>query len=272
MNIDNYKKGLFSVVTISLLLIVSVPDVDAGVSVVGDLTHIKKIEPGERSEDIILLKNTESTSIGVKVYQTDYLFYSDGRTLYDNPGSHLRSNALWVTLGRTQIVIPPQTTFSLYYTIQAPRDAGLSGTYWSMIMVEQIPVATDEAKKTGKGTAVTTIMRYGIQIITEIGNTGTNNLKFLNKKLIQEDGKTLLQLDAENSGEKWYIPQVSCDLYNTEGAFVKRYECEKVRIFPTCSVRYQIPLDVSKGKYKGLILFDVGNNDIFGAEYDMEIK
>lgn len=272
MKMNRSKKALFVVLTAALLQIVSIPGADAGMSVLGELSHVNILGPGEKGEGVIVLKNTEDSPVGVKVYQTDYLFFSDGRNLYDNPGSHPRSNALWLTLGRTQVVIPPQATFPLYYTVQAPRDTVLSGTYWSMIMVEQIPVATDECPKPKNSIGITTIMRYGVQIITEIGDTGTNNIKFLEKKLIQKDGKTLLQLDVENTGNKWYSPLVSCDLYNTEGAFVKRYECKKVRIFPTCSVSYQIPLDVPKGKYKALILFDIGKNDIFGAEYDMEIK
>lgn len=270
---NSSKKALFLVLTAALLHIVFIPGADAGVSVLGELTYVNKLGPGEKGEGVIVLKNTEDTAVGVKAYQTDYLFFSDGRNLYDNPGSHPRSNASWLTLSRTQVVIAPHATFSLYYTIQAPRDTVLSGTYWSMVMVEQIPVATDEGPTPKKNSiAITTILRYGIQIITEIGDTGTNNIRFLEKKLIQKDGKTLLQLDVENTGNKWYSPLVSCDLYNTEGTFVKRYECGKVRIFPTCSVSYQIPLDVSNGKYKALILFDIGNNDIFGAEYDMEIK
>ena len=67
------------------------------------------------------------------------------RDSYEEPGTAGRSNASWIRLGQSIVEIPPGSRISVPYRIQVPDDAGLVGTYWSMVMAEMLG-SIDEAE------------------------------------------------------------------------------------------------------------------------------
>jgi hypothetical protein len=245
----------------------------AGVSVVGELTQRKSVKPGEKYDGIILVKNTGEEFCSANIYQTDYLFYADGKNIYGKPGSSPRSNAKWITLSPNQVRIAPKDTVSVYYAVKVPEIPDLKGTYWSAVMIEPVAEPSREIKE-GKGViGIQTIIRYLIQIVTNIGDTGNVKIEFLDKKLIWKDNKRILQIDVKNVGERELSPSVWAQLYNETGIEIGRFESSRLRIFPDCSVRHNIDLtDVSKGQYKALVVLDNGDENVFGAEYNLEIK
>ena len=88
----------------------------ADVLIQGPLTHEKQALPGETFEASIDIQNNQDTPQDVKVYQTDYLFYADGRILYGDPGKIPRSNAHWISFSPKRLTIPPHDTVSVSYT------------------------------------------------------------------------------------------------------------------------------------------------------------
>jgi hypothetical protein len=276
----------------SFLLLFFIVDLSfAGISIMGELAQEKTLQPGEKFEGTINLKNTGQTARQVNVYQTDYLFYADGTNVYGDLGTTPRSNASWLSVGPSRLTILPDEKASVYYTVQVPEpkqlasvnnnmqiteNSELIGTYWSMVMIEPVPEMgpqsiEDEAGKVKMG--IQTRIRYGIQIITNIGDTGTRKIEFQNKKLFSQDGKTILQMDIANVGQRWLSPKVWAELYNQEGKNLGRFESDKKRIYPGCSVRHKIELtDIPPGKYQTLIVADNGDDCVFGAKYDFEIK
>ena len=258
-----------------LFFLLSIELCSAGISVIGGLTREKTVKPGEKVEGIILLKNSGEGLSEVKVYKTDYLFSADGKNIYGEPGSIPRSNSRWITLSPNRLTLNPGETVSVHYTVQVPDIPDMTGTYWSMIMVEPIP-ETSPLIRGEKGKArvgVQTIIRYGIQIVTDMSNTGTRKVRFLDKKLISEKGNRILQIDIENTGERWLSPLVWIELYNIEGINLGRFESGRMRVYPGCSVRHKVDLtNVPKGMYKSLVIADNGDEYIFGAQYDLEIK
>lgn len=248
----------------------------AGVSVIGGLSREKNVKPGEKFEGIIHLKNNGDSSCQVKIYQTDYLFYADGKNIYGEPGSIPRSNARWISLSPVRLTVPPKETASVHYIVQVPENPDLKGSFWSMVMVEAIPETSPESIKEEKEkvkVGIQTIMRYGIQIITNIGGTGERKIRFLDKKLISQDRKRLFQFDIENIGERSLSPVVWVELYNKDGINIGRFESSRLRIYPGCSVRHKVDLtDVPKGRHKALVVADNGDENVFGAQYDLEME
>lgn len=263
----------------------------AGVLVMGELTRERTLQPGETFEGTINLKNTGETSCRVDVYQADYLFYADGSNIYGEPGSAVRSNANWLSVAPNRLSIPPNEMASVYYTVRVPQiqelasaynnfqvleSPDLIGTYWSMVMVEPMPQTgpesiEDETRNAKMG--IQTKIRYGIQMVTNIGDTGARRIKFSDKKLINQDGQIFLQMDIENIGERWLSPTVWVEIYDNHGAKVGRFESSKKRIYPGCSVRHKVDLtNVPKGKYKALVVADNGDEYVFGAKYDFGIE
>jgi len=258
----------------SCLLILHVAE--AGVVIVGSLTREREATAGESYQGVIFIRNPLEEPSEVKIYQTDYLFFSDGKSIYDEPGKIKRSNANWISFSPHRLVIPPQDKSAVEYAVKVPDDETLVGTYWSMLMVEEIEKSSPEASTAEKDRVelgIRQVMRYGIQMLTHIGDTGTRKIKFLDKKLISQDGKTILQMDIENIGERWLTPTVWAELYNDQGTELGRFEGGKRRIYPSCSVRYKVDLtDVPEGKYKALVVADNGDEYVFGAKYDLGIE
>lgn len=248
----------------------------AGVSVIGGLSRENTAKPGERLEGVILLKNTGESPAEVKVYQTDFLSYADGRNIYGEPGSTPRSSAGWISLSPSRLVIPPQNTASVYYDLRLPADKALKGTYWSVVMVEPIPETSPESMTGEKGKikiGIRAVIRYGIQIVTDIGDTGERRIRFSDKRLLSRDGQKILRLDIENTGDRWLSPLVWADLFTEPGRSIGRFESGRFRIYPGCSVRHRINLTgVPAGKYRALVVVDNGDEYVFGARYDLEIE
>jgi hypothetical protein len=247
-----------------------------GIHVVDDLTKEATVRPGDEIRGTIAVRNSGDRPGEVKVYQTDYLFYFDGLNIYGEPESVPRSNCSWIAFSPQQFVVPAGERAMIYYTIQVPKDGNLFGTYWSMLMVEPIPDGTlaPMTSQSGEVTmAVKTVMRYAVQIVTHIGDSGKREIKFADKQLIRKDGKWVLQLDVENTGERWLRPWVRAELYDDQGSHVGRFDGGRCRIYPACSVRQCVELaDLPSGKYHALIVVDNGDDSVCGAQYALEIK
>jgi hypothetical protein len=144
------------------------------------------------------------------------------------------------------------------------------------VIVEPISEGSPESIRSEKGKAtmgIRTVIRHAIQIVTNINNTGTSRIRFLNKRLISENGRRILEIDIENTGERWLSPFVWAELFNEQGRSIGKFEGTRFRIYPGCSVRQRIDLtDVPKGRYKALIVADNGDENIFGARLDLGVE
>ena len=248
----------------------------AAVSVSGKLTHEKQARPGEAYESVIYLGNTGDEAEQVKIYQTDYLFSCDGTYYYEAPGGNARSNAGWTTFGPARVTIPARGSSIINYSVRVPDDPGLAGTYWSIIMIEVLSKESPEVAGAHDGRVklgIDQVFRYGVQIVTHIEDTGQRTLKFLDTRLLRENGARVLEVDLENTGERWLRPALWAELYDTSGTFVGKFEAGPLRIYPGTSVRYRVDLtEVAVGDYKAVVIADCGADDVFGATYSLSVE
>ena len=256
-----------------LLLATPTPPAVAGVRVVDSLIHERTSSPGANYTGSILVENTGETPCTIRVYQTDYLYSAEGKNIYGTPGKNPSSNANWITLSSNWLTIPAKETARVNYAVQVPPNHALQGTYWSMVMVEATDGQPVTAREDRNAFTLQAKIRYGVQILTNIGNTGTRQIRFLDRKIIDHDGQKILELDIENSGERVLFPLVSVQIYNAGGELIGNFHGRKTRILPTCSVRQKITLpNLRKGTYKALVIVDNGDQFVFGANYDLLIK
>lgn len=258
-----------------LLVVHGTSDLRSQVSVVGELSQDREASPGETYNGTITIKNDTNEPQEAKVYQTDYLFFSNGTNSYGDPGSHARSNARWITFGPSYVELPPQALVTIQYTVTVPvRKDSLIGSYWSMLMVEGIPKGSpessrDPAKKADMGIMQT--IRYGIQIATHIRGTGERLVEFKDPQVVKSGGKRLFQVDVENTGTRGIRPEVSLEVFNEKGQSAGTFSGVRYRIYPGTSVRQQIDLSsLPSGSYKALFVVDAGEEDIFGAQYTLK--
>jgi hypothetical protein len=243
----------------------------AGVSLKGGLTHERIVRPGETYEGVVAVINTGHEEQEIEVYQTDYRFTCDGDYYYDEPGTSSRSNASWVEFSPRALIVPPGGTVDVGYMITVPADSNLAGTYWSILMVEvgggrASPASSGQGENIELG--INQIVRYGVQIVNHVGDTGERRLDFLDTRIIKAGRERVLEVDLENIGERWLRPLVWAELYDADGEFAGRFDGGTLRIFPGTSVRYEVDLSgVSGGEYKAVVVADCGADDVFGATY-----
>jgi hypothetical protein len=256
------------------LIFLSIPTF-AKIAVVGELTHEYTAQPGDENRGSIVLHNKGDEPESVKLTIKDYRFSSDGKTFYLEPGSVERSNASWITLERSRVTIPPDGKATINYTLRAPDDISMKGTYWSIIMVEPV-IDEQEYLKQGRdiNVSIHEIVRFGIQIVASIGSTGEKKIKFGSTSLsFNDENLLMLNIDLENSGERWLRPNVWVDIFREDGSRVGRYQGTKKRIFPGTSIRQELKIgDLEQGKYMALVVADGGDEFIVGAEYTLNIK
>jgi hypothetical protein len=249
---------------------------NAQVSVVGELSQDLVVKPGGEYSGSIIIRNDTNEPQEAKVYQTDYTFQWNGTNNYGEPGKLPRSNAKWITFSPAFITLPPMGTITLHYTLNVPKEsqnATLAGTYWSMLMVEGIAKGSAESSAPQNGQmGIRQTIRYGIQIASTIAKTGTKKIQFLAANIVQkEDGKRLLQIDIENTGDIGIRPDVYVELFNDQGVSLGKFSGVKNRIYPGTSVRESIDVSsVEKGTYKALVVVDTGGDDVFGSQYTLK--
>ncbi|HOC29814.1 MAG TPA: hypothetical protein PKH40_09045 [Treponemataceae bacterium] len=267
----NYKSGF-----VALCVLLCVFPLSAAVTVRGGLTYEHTLAPGQTAEGVFELFNTDAEAQEVKLYQTDYFFYADGRVLYSDPGLLERSNARWISLTPPTVVIPPRESVKVRYTVQMPQDNTLEGSYWSMIMVEGVAHDSPESTQGGEGMiglGVRQVFRYGIQVITNVGNTGAPKIRFASSRLVKGENARDLVLDLENTGTRWIRAAVTAELYDSSGSSVGKFEADPLRLYPGTSGRFKIDLSsVPNRTYKAFILVDGGGSELFGANITLVIE
>ena len=244
----------------------------AEVTVPGSLTHENTLTPGQVIEGSIPIQNNGDEAATVKVSLTDYLYNASGETLFPDPGTNDRSNADWIEFSQKQLTVAPHTTYHMPYKLTVPKKESLEGSYWSILLVEPISdpsAAIDEKQALG----VQTIIRYGIQVISHIQNTGAYDLKISEKKIAQEEQKRIFSLSVENLGSLMQSPLLSLELIDSSGKSAGKFTTSKQRLLPSCSTTYQLDLSsVPPGDYKAMAFLDHGDDALFGAKYDMKIE
>ena len=248
----------------------------AGVVVVGSLTHEHEVQPGRSYEGSIEVQNPTEKPLEIRVYQTDYFFYADGTSLYGEPGNLPRSNARWLTFSPKQATIPPKDGVTIRYTITVPADDTMKGTWWSMLMVEEVPEGSPESSTPSKdevSLGIRQVFRYGIQVATHIGASGSRRLRFTQVRLSADKEKRSLIVDLENTGERWLRVALWTELYDAEGRYVGRFEGGTHRLYPGTTARFTADLvGVRDATYKALIVADCGGDDVFGADVSLVLR
>ena len=272
-------KGAAGCLLIAGILLLCAERTFSQVSVIGELSQDREARPGESYNGSILVKNDSDEPQEAKVYQTDYLFFSDGTNNYAEPGSTPRSNARWVSYSPSLLLIPPQATVTVNYSVAVPDTTGgktLTGSYWSMLMVEGIakesPESSVRAKSKNPEMGVRQTLRYGIQIATHIAGSGTRSIKFVSAKLVRGSrGETSLQVDLEDDGTLGFRPDVYVELFDGKGVSKGKFPGHRYRMYPGTSVRQMIELSgIAKGTYKALVVVDAGGDDVYGAQYTLD--
>lgn len=244
------------------------------INIRGELTRFYQVSPGEKFSGEIVVSNVSNAEPkSVKIYQTDVANYADGKTVYGEPaGKDPRSNAKWIKFTPEILHILPAGKGTV--TFEGVVPSGLEGTYCSMLMLEKLDKTSAELAGASleKGQmAIVVKTRYAVRLVTTAKGTGNKKIKFLQRKL-NEDKKFFV--DIENTGSLFFEGTFWVELFNQQGQPAGKFTADRPKgTYPTGSTRFEVNMStVPPGKYTALCALDSGNDDIFGARYQLEVK
>ncbi len=228
----------------------------------------REVTRGQSYTGTVAIENGTDAPARVRLYLTDYTFTADSGSRFTRPGSLPRSNAHWVALGASEIVIPPHVTTPTTYNVRVPANDSLTGSYWTVLMVESVPGGASRAAQRNEVT-LSTVLRYAVQIVSHVGGASDRAFAILAPAVTTtDDGTSVLQLDLRNDGRRATRLTVRGELYDDAGT--KRGQFEQVRglIYPGASVRQRMDFGkLPAGRFKILVTLDAGDDALFASQY-----
>ncbi|CAN5527490.1 hypothetical protein BH23BAC4_BH23BAC4_08210 [soil metagenome] len=247
---------------------------NAQISVQSPLSDDREAAIGSTYTGVVIVVNESTEAQQFRIYQTDYHFAADGSNRFAAAGSSHRSNAQWVELGARTYTVPPRETMSFGYSVTVPEALSEPGSYWSMLMVEGIPMESLESTLNSseeRQMGVLQVTRYGIQIATHVTG-GEAGVSFEDVAIEAGADGHFLQVDLGNAGTRLADAALTVELFSSGGTALGRRGGDRFRIYPGTSVRHRIDLsDLPSDSYEALILVDAGGEALTGAQFTLEL-
>jgi len=246
--------------------------VAAGISVINGLTHAYRVKEGMPYKGYIEIQNTGTDKQSVRISKNDFLCDSSGQIFYEEPGRHNRSNASWVELKATSIVLEAGEKYQLTYQVSIPRKLELSGSYWCVVMIE--PVDELKAVPQENGVQVLTRVRYAVQVVCTTGEPAKAEVRFKKTEVANVEGRRYLVVDLEDTGELYHTVVVNAEFFDAQtGGSSGIYKSQLQSIFPYTSRRFMIDITgLGVGEYKGILLADCSEDQVFGLNVSLNIR
>lgn len=244
----------------------------AQIAVVGSTVEERVAVPGESYLGTIVVRNLTKQDQPVRIYQTDYLFFADGTSHFDDPGTTPHSNAKWITPTVRSLLVPPSSEMTVSYTVQVPMNDSLVGTYWSTIMVEGAPSEAGRSSGGRPQVGVGAIMRYAVQVATHIKTTGSRKVSFANSKfLTNPDSTQTFEVEVQNVGDRAYRPALWIEVYDEQGALKANVRQERGLLYPGTSLKQTFALGkLAHGTYRAVVFADSGEDAVFASQFTLK--
>lgn len=250
------------------------PPVEFGdVRVTSALRPVLRVSPGEVRTHAITIENSRSEAVAVQVIRTDFTLDLDGQIVFHDPATQPASNAAWVAVA-SEVEVPARSTLDVPVTVDTPADAE-PGTYWSMLLVEPAEATTTEEDQPAEGvrTSVRVRARFGVTLLTHVGEPAEASLLFRDPHLDHGDGDATLTVTLENPTAFLASAEVWLELYDDQGEVVREVQADTLRIYPTLSRRRTFELGALEERaYQAVVIADAGREAVFGVRYDLDLR
>lgn len=248
----------------------------AQLAVTTNAAHERAARPSERYQGTIEILNTTSTPQEARLYQTDYRTWADGRSEFGPPARSRRSNARWITFAPARLIVPPHGRAVATYTVTVPSTPSLSGSYWSIIMVEGLSSTALESSSPSAQRVQVGIeprIRFGVQVATHVGGEASVRIAFDSVRAVVDSGQHVLQYDFVNTGDRAVRLLMSVELFTLDGRPLRKLEQQRGLLYPETSARQLFRFGtLPAGEYRALVTADAGGDEVFGAQYTIRFR
>lgn len=255
-------------VSILFLLCVLQPS-HAAIVILNGLTHVHTTSSGGQINGKIVVRNDGAKESRIIIYKQDLLSNCQSAFEYKETASHKRTLGNWLKTNVDEKLLAPSEEYTIFYTIDVPKDLKENGSFWSVLMVEGAEPVREEFSK---GMQVNSKVRYAVQVITDVGIVQNPKLTFDNLNLKKVDSKTTkIDVKIKNDGFFSTRANVLVEIYNAKGEKIKTYNGLAKRIYPGNCNLFEIELmNLPKGKYDGVVIADNGK-DLFGTNIVLDL-
>lgn len=125
-----------------------------------------------------------------------------------------------------------------------------------------------EAVKDGKG-----LHAAPIEFASHIMRTGRAKVAFDGVKVVEnEDRDLILHAGYTNTGKIMIEPEIWVEIYDTAGNLLDRMQGDPRRVYPGMTSKQSISVThILPGTYEVLLVVDAGEDNIFGAQYTLDL-
>ncbi len=243
--------------------------VSATVVVQNGLTHIHKLNSGDVLLGKIVLKNLSNKPERVSIYQNDLEVLCSGVVNYNKSGSNPKSLFEHISINTSDQTLAPNEEYEVSYKINIPSIQNLKGSLWTLIMVEVAEPISEQ--KVEYGVSIGSKIRYGIQVIANVGENDANKYSFKDVKLVKNENEKKIEAVLSNEGDFLINPVLDVQIFDEKGTMVKEIKMPSKKLYPNNCQKFDIDISsLSTGKYN-VILVSEANDESIGVNINLEI-
>ncbi|MFA6528600.1 MAG: hypothetical protein WCT46_03605 [Candidatus Gracilibacteria bacterium] len=173
---------------------------------------------GETIEDSIIIENTSSEAVNVKLYPADYTASTDGGFALEQEVESRDEVGSWVTLSATGLVVEAMSQIVVPFTITVPNDSSVDvGEHMGGILIEK--VSDEEGSEGGLQINLRVGVRIYITIPGEVSESVAVGTIMFDTNLDKRIG--VVTTNIENSGNVSENVKVSTSVENVYPIFDK---------------------------------------------------
>ena len=216
------------------------------------------VSGGEHLNGSLLIHNTSSEPVNVRVYWEDFEYVSpyDGSKKFLPAGTAPASASQWVTFSPQTFSIPVSGQQNVVYTVTAP--SSVQGGHYGVLFFEK-----SSNSHLAQGDEVMLVTRVGCLFFIEPSNK--------NKKVLLQGIKLKaksITADFINQGNVILIPRTTYYMMQEGGLVLNRGEANKLYVPPGASGTLEFPLKekLNPGKYTLVVNSDLEEGDVVVKE------
>lgn len=257
------KKLIF--ILLSSFLILSL---QARIVVTNGLSHEHDLSTFNSDRGVIRLKNLGEKEERVRIYLSDLFMDCEKGTTFISTGEAERSNADWLTVSAVEEVIAPDESIEVQYEIRKPDNFNREGSFWSFIMVENVPeIDTSNVEGSVK---LNTNFRYAVQIISDVGGED-GDIEFDSVYFDSESSELLLHM--RNPSTRLVRATFELEMFNSLGEEIKFEGDAPVKLYPGLCRKIALPIDAEKqmSQFEGNIIVRTNKFGLFGYRLKLDL-
>lgn len=257
--------------------VVTFPSIGSASFVVSPMEHHLAAPAGGRASASLVIRNTGSRPLSLKLYLADSRFETDGRETEVTLGSLERSCAPWIELGPELVELASGEAQNVFFEI-APH-SGASGSYWTKLYIEEISTPEPiQQVESGRNYQVFMRQRMGVRIFEEVPGTASPGM-LVDRVQIESSLNSARNviLSVENTGNVLLRCRGWMEVRNSAGEIVEMLRPGadgQFTLFP--GGRREVSASSSKtlppDTYTVLAVVDYGGDNLVAGEEILELS